>query len=48
MMFPLVGIASTIQQGLSAYRELFSRQSAFEHVERDVQADIPQVDQQVR
>jgi SRSO17 transposase len=37
MMFPLVGIASTIRQGLSAYRHLFSRQSAFEHVERYVQ-----------
>jgi hypothetical protein len=37
MMFPLVGIARTIHQGMSAYRELFSRQSAFEHVERYVQ-----------
>ena len=37
MMFPFVGIAHTIHQGMSAYRELFSRQSAFEHVERYVQ-----------
>jgi hypothetical protein len=36
-MFPFVGIANTIHQGMSAYRELFSRQSAFEHVERYVQ-----------
>lgn len=33
-MFPLVGVAATIAQGMSAYRDLFSRQSAFEHVER--------------
>lgn len=33
-MFPLVGIAATISRGMSAYRELFSRRSAFEHVER--------------
>jgi hypothetical protein len=36
MMFPFVGIARTIHQGMSAYRALFSRQSAFEHVERYV------------
>ena len=33
-MFPLVGIAATISRGMSAYRDLFSRRSAFEHVER--------------
>ncbi|MGD1904743.1 MAG: transposase [Leptolyngbyaceae cyanobacterium] len=33
-MFPLVGIAASISQGMSAYRDLFSRLSAFEHVER--------------
>ena len=37
MMFPFVGIAATIHQGMSTYRGLFSRQSAFEHVERYLQ-----------
>ncbi|MDB9528527.1 hypothetical protein PN498_21220 [Oscillatoria sp. CS-180] len=36
MMFPMIGIASRIHQGLSAYRNLFSRQSAFEHVDRSL------------
>ena len=35
-MLPLVGIAATIGRGMSAYRELFSRRSAYEHVERYV------------
>ncbi len=33
-MFPIVGIAATIRDQMSGYRNLFSRQSAFEHVER--------------
>ena len=33
-MLPLVGIPSTIEAGMAAYRDLFARQAGFEHVSR--------------
>lgn len=33
-MLPFVGIPNTIQQGMSTFRDLFSRQAGFDHVSR--------------
>ena len=35
-MLPIVGVPTTIPQGLAPYRDLFCRAEGFEHVERYV------------
>lgn len=35
-MIPFVGVAATIAQGMSAYRDVFCREAGFGHVSRYV------------